>query len=101
MYCFFVLVFALTKNNRKELEIYRKLWNEIKNQIKTINGGESIKYKKDFLKIRFDSNDDLPLNKILSILILSIVVKSVFQNENEYYPQIHKHKCEYECEYEL
>ena len=38
------LVFALTKNNKNVLGNYRKLWNEIKNQIETITGGESIKY---------------------------------------------------------
>ena len=53
------------------------------------------------MRIRFDSNDDLPLNKILSIPILSIAVKSVFQNENKYYLQIHVHECEYEYECEL
>ena len=96
------LIFSLTKNNKKVLAEYTKLWNETKNQIKTISSGESIKYKKDFMEIRSDSNDDdLPLSKILSIAILSIIVKSVFQNENKYYPQIHIHECEYECEYEL
>ena len=96
------LVFALIKSNKKVLGIYRKIWNEIKNQIETINGGESIKYKNNFMKIKFDSNDDgLPLGKILSISILSIVVKSVFRNKYKYYPQIHIHCCEYECEYEL
>ena len=95
------LIFALTKNNKKVLGNYRKRSNEIKNQIETVNGGESIKYKKDSMKIRFDSIDDLPLGKILSIPVLSIVVKSVFQNENKYYPPIHIHECEYECEYEL
>ena len=97
-YC---LIFALTKKNKKVLGICRKLWNEIKNQIKAINGDESIKYNKDLMKIRFDSNHDLHLGKILSIPILSIVVKSVFQNEKKYYPQIHIHECEYECGYEL
>ena len=53
------------------------------------------------MKIRFYSDDDLPLNKILSIPILSIVVEFVFQNENKYYPKIHIYECEYECEYEL
>ena len=38
------LVFALTKNNKNVLGNYRKLWNEIKNQIETTTGGESIKY---------------------------------------------------------
>ena len=66
-----------------------------------MNGGESIKYKKYFMKIRFHSNNYLlPLGKILSIPILSIAVKSAFQHGNKYYPQIHIHECEYECEYE-
>ena len=63
------------------LGIYIKLWNEIKKQIKAVNSGESIKYKNDFMKIRINSNgDDLPLDKVLSFSVLSIVVKSVFQN---------------------
>ena len=41
-------IFA-SKNKKKEiLEKYTKLWDEIKNQIKTINDGKSIEYKKDF-----------------------------------------------------
>ena len=53
------------------------------------------------MKIKLNSNDDdLRLDKILSFPILSIVIKSVFQNENKYYPQIHIHECEYECGYE-
>ena len=40
------------------------------------------------MEIRFDSKDNLPLDKILSIPIWSIFIKSVSQNENKYYPQI-------------
>ena len=59
------LIFVLTKKNEEVFRIYRKLRNKIKRQIKTINGGESIKYKIDFKKIRPDSSDDdLPLGKI-------------------------------------
>ena len=55
------LIFVLTKKNKKVLRIYKKLWNEIRKQIKAINGGESIKYKKDFMKIRLHSYDnDIP-----------------------------------------
>ena len=42
------MIFALTENNKKVLGIYRKLWNGIKNQIETINGGKPIKYKKNY-----------------------------------------------------
>ena len=86
------LIFASTNNNKKVLRKYTELYDEIKNQTETINGGKcnsikSIKYKKDPMKIRFESNDYLPLGKVLSIPILIIVVKSVFQKDNKYYPQ--------------
>ena len=47
------------------------------------------------MKIRFKSNDDLPLPEILSIPSMIIVVKSVFQKDNKYYPQVYSHECEY------
>ena len=40
------LVFASTDKNEKVLKKYKKLWDEIKNQIETINGGKPIEYKK-------------------------------------------------------
>ena len=55
------LILASTNKNKEVLEKYTKLWDEIKNQIETINGGKPIKYKRDFMKIRFESDDDLPL----------------------------------------
>ena len=47
-------------------------------------------YGKDLMKIKFDSDDNLPLNKILKLHNLTIVVTSVFQGENKYYPQLFK-----------
>ena len=45
------LIFALRENNKKVLELYKKLWNKIKYHIKKINSGEcnSIKYGNDTL----------------------------------------------------
>ena len=89
----------MTENNKEVLQSYKKLWSEIKKQIRAINSGESIKYKNNFMKIRLDLYDDLALNKILCFSLLDIIVESVFQIQNEYYPQIHINACEYECEY--
>ena len=60
-----------------------------------------MKYKKDSMKIRFDSDDDLPLGKILSILSMIIVTRSVFQEDSKYYPQVYLHECGYEFVDEL
>ena len=41
------------------------------------------------MKIEFESDDDLPLGKILSILVCIIVARSVFQENSNYYPQVY------------
>ena len=92
------LIFALTENNKKVLEMYKKIWSKIKNQtkcnsIEAINSSkcnftESIKYEKDPMKIRLDSyDDDLPLNNILWFSDLNIIVESVFQIKDKYHPK--------------
>ena len=88
-------VFASTDKNKELLIKYTKLWDKIKNQIETINGVEPIKYKKDFMKIRLESDDNLPLRKILSIPGMIIVVGSVLQEDNKHYPQVCLHECVY------
>ena len=40
------------------------------------------------MKIKVDSYDNLPLNKILKLHDLTIVVRYVFQEDNKFYPQV-------------
>ena len=40
------------------------------------------------MKIKFNSDDNLPLNKVLKLHNSTIVVRSVFQEDNKYYPQV-------------
>ena len=64
------LIIALTENNKKLLELYKKLWSKIKDQNKAINSYESVKYRKNPMKIKLNTNDDdLPLVKILAFLL--------------------------------
>ena len=41
----------------------KKFGKVLKKKFKTINGGKKVEYSKDFQKIRFESVDDLPMNK--------------------------------------
>ena len=52
-------------------------------KVETINGGKKIDYGKDFLKIRFGSNDDLPLNKPIELPLLAIIIRSVFSEDGK------------------
>ena len=68
----------------------------IEYHIQTINADKSGKYGKDYMKIKFSSDDDLPLNKILKLHMLTIIVRSVFEEDGKYYPQIFLDECLYE-----
>ena len=90
------LTFASTDKNKKVLVKYTKLWDEIKYHIQTINSGKSGECKKDYMRIKFNSDDDLPLNKILKLHNLTIIVRSVFEEDGKYYPQAFLDECLYE-----
>ena len=40
------------------------------------------------MKIRFESDNNLPLNKLLKLQMLTVIVSSVFQEDGKYYPQV-------------
>ena len=85
---------ASTDKNKEVLEKYTELSDQIKTQIETINGSKPIEYKKDFIKIRFEADDDLPLGRVLSIPVI-VVTGSIFQEGSKYYPQVVLHECVY------
>ena len=48
------------------------------------------------MKINFNSDNKLPLNKTIKIPVMVIVVRAVFHENNKYYPQVFLDKCLYE-----
>ena len=84
---------AFTDSNNEVLKKYAEVWSGIKDQIKKINNGKLAEYGKDYMKIKFNSDNDLPLNKILKFLILTIIVRNIFEKEGKYYPQIFLDDC--------
>ena len=47
------------------------------------------------MKIKFNLGDELPLNKTIEIPSMIIVVRGIFLENNEYYPQVFLDKCLY------
>ena len=50
------------------------------------------------MKIKFNSGDDLPLNKILKLHLLPIIVRYAFEEDGKYYPQIFLNESLYEVQ---
>ena len=83
------LIFDGCVDENKDLLIkYAVVWDEIKNEIKAINGGKENNYGKDYIKIKFNSDDDLLLNKPLKFYLRNIIIKSVFEEDGELYLQV-------------
>ena len=87
---------AFTDNNDKVLKKYKEVLSRIKSCIETINSSKSGEYEKDYMKIKFNSDDKLPLNKQLKFISVTIVVTSVFEDNGKYYPQAFLGDCLYE-----
>ena len=53
-----------------------------------MNSGKENHYEKDYMKVKFNSDDDLPLNKQLKFHNMTITIRSVFEEDGKLYPQI-------------
>ena len=82
------LIFDSADENKEVLKKYADVWDGIKNKIKAINGDKENDYEKDYMKIKFNSDDDLPLNKPLKFHAMTIIIRSVFEEDGQFYPQV-------------
>ena len=83
------LVFNDSVDENKELlKKYADVSNRIKNKIKAINNDEENNYEKNYMKTKFNSDDDLPLNKPLKFHIMTIIIRSVFEEDGKLYLQV-------------
>ena len=83
-------IFDSTYENKellKKIKKYNDVFNGIRNKIKKISSDEC-DYAKYYLKIKFNSDNDLPLNKQLKFHNMAITIRSVFQEDGKLYPQV-------------
>ena len=72
------LVLDDVNENKEVSQKYEDVWNGIKKEIETINSATKTEYEKDLNKIKFESDDDLPLNKPRKLHLLTIIIRCVF-----------------------
>ena len=82
--------------DQKKRKTYNQIWNKIKELINIIDciGFRFYDYSRDCNIIRFDTDDTLPLDTLISVYSMTIVIKSVYR----FYLQIYLVNCTYkEC----
>ena len=80
----FLMILLMKQSTTKK---YADAWDGIKNN-KCNKWWWSKQLKKDSMKIQFNSNDDLPLNKPLKFLAMIIITRSVFDEGGKFYRQV-------------
>ena len=68
---------AFADNNDQVLKKYKEVLSGLKSCIEKINNSKLGEYERDYMKIKFDSDDKLPLNKQLKFISIKIVISSV------------------------
>ena len=81
------LVFDSIDENKELLKKCSDVWNGIRNKIKEV-GDSECDYEKDYMKIKFNSDDNLPVNKPLKFHLMTITIRSVFKEDGKLYPQL-------------
>ena len=80
------LIFDFTDQNKELLKKYNDVWKGIRDKIEEISTGKC-DYE-DYMKIKFNSDDNLPLNKPLRFHNMTIIIRCVFSEGGKLYPQL-------------
>ena len=64
--------------DKELLKNYTKFWDVVKHEIKIINGSKETNYRKDYIKFKFESNDEFPLNEPLIFYEMHILYLEFF-----------------------
>ena len=87
----------ISSENGDIVQKYQEVFDGIKEIIKKINDySQPIKYYDNYLKIKFNTDDNIPLNKIIYFPTITIAIRSVTQKDGKYYPQHFVDDCLYE-----
>ena len=81
------LVLDSTYENKELLKKYSDVFNGIMSKVREIDD-DWLEYAKDYMKIKFNSDDDLQLNKSLKFRLMTVTIRCVFKEDNELYPQV-------------
>ena len=81
---------VVNTNDEKIINVFNELWKLIENKITSNDSSNKIK---EYNKLRFNSDIDLPLDKLMEFGVLVINIGCVIEKNNEYYPEFYLDVC--------
>ena len=87
----------ISSENGNIMQKYQEVFDGIKEIIKKINDyGQPIKYDDNYMKIKFNTVANIPLNKFIYFPTITIIIRSITKKIDKYYPQLFLGDCLYE-----
>ena len=88
------LTLVSTNESKDKIKKYEELWSKIKDLSRSVTkNSDDYDYDEKYVKIKLNSDDELPLNKTVEIPTITIVVRAIFHENNKYYPQVFLDEC--------
>ena len=69
------------------LRKFANIWKCIRAKIEENTDG-IVQYDKEYMKIKFESNDNLPTDNIVNMHQVTIIIRSIFAQNGKFYPQL-------------
>ena len=73
--------------DKNVLKIFVKIRKNIRAKIEK-NTGSIVQYDKDYMKIKFKNNDNLPKDNSINMHQVTIIIRSLFAQNGKFYPQL-------------
>ena len=73
-----------TYESKEKIKKYEERWVKIRDLIRLITKNAD-DYDEKYLKVKFNSDNELPLNKTIEIPSMTIVVRAIFLKNSKYY----------------
>ena len=79
----------ISPKNGATIQKYQEAFDRLKEIIKKINDySQPIKYDDNYMKIKFNTHDNIPLNKIIYLPTITITIRRITKKYNKYYSQV-------------
>ena len=86
------LTLVSANESKEKIKKYEEPWIKIRDLFRSVTK-KLDDYDEKYMKIKFDLDDKVPLNKTIEIPIMVIVVAAIFYGNNKYFPQVFLNEC--------
>ena len=84
----------ISSENGDTIQKYQEVFDRLKEIIKKINDySQTLKYDDNYIKIKFNTDDNILLNKIIYLATITITIRSITKKGNKYYLQVFLDEC--------